>query len=63
LKSDLKKTESQVQQKIEELKKIQKKAYDEKLKRQHEDQIEGEGIDIDAIKDWIKLNTEALLNQ
>lgn len=25
--------------------------------------MDKEGIDIDAIKEWIKLNTEALLNQ
>ena len=65
LKQDLKKTEQQVAIKIEELKKIQKKAQEEKLQRLKEEQEEMDqnGIDVDVIKDWIKLNTEALLNQ
>ena len=65
LKQDLKKTEQQVALKIEELKKIQKKAQEEKLQRLKEEQEEMDqnGIDVDVIKDWIKLNTEALLNQ
>lgn len=52
-------------QKINELKAIQKRALDEKIRREQEEQseLESKGIDIDAIKDWIKQSTEALLNQ
>ena len=60
LKSDLKKTESAVAQKINELKAVQRRAQEEKVREQSE--LESKGIDIDAIKDWIKLSTEALLN-
>jgi hypothetical protein len=37
---------------------------EDKIKREKEEALEmdREGIDIDAIKEWIKLNTEALLN-
>lgn len=61
LKQDLKKTESAVAQKINELKAVQRRAQEEKVREQSE--LETKGIDIDAIKDWIKLSTEALLNQ
>lgn len=33
---------------------------DEKKQREKEDQ---EGVDIDAIKDWIRMNTDALIGQ
>jgi hypothetical protein len=56
----LKKTESAVAQKINELKAVQRRAQEEKVREQSE--LETKGIDIDAIKDWIKLSTEALLN-
>jgi hypothetical protein len=36
---------------------------EEKIKRDKDEANDLETIDIDAIKDWIKLNTEALLNQ
>ena len=36
---------------------------EEKIKRDKDEANDLEPIDIDAIKDWIKLNTEALLNQ
>ena len=51
-------------QKINELKAVQKRALDEKIRREQEEQneLENKGIDIDAIKDWIKQSTEALLN-
>jgi len=64
LKQDLKKTEQMAAQKINELKAIQKRALDEKIRREQEEQseLESKGIDIDAIKDWIKQSTEALLN-
>ena len=52
-------------QKISELKGLQKKARDEKEAREKQEEIENEskGIDVDAIKDWITLNTEQLLKQ
>ncbi len=52
-------------QKISELKSIQKRAREEKERRQAEEEKENEtnGVDIESIKDWIKQQTEALLNQ
>jgi len=40
---------------MNELKALQKKAYEDKVKRQKEEEreIDSKGIDIDAIKDWI----------
>lgn len=65
LKSDLKKTDQLMNQKISELKAIQKRAKEEKERRQAEEERENEanGVDIESIKDWIKQQTEALLNQ
>lgn len=31
--------------------------------REEQEEMDQNGIDVDVIKDWIKLNTEALLNQ
>ena len=42
LKNDLKKTDQLVSQKIQELKTLQKKAYEEKLRRQKEEEEERE---------------------
>jgi len=47
------------------LKTLQKKAKEEALRRQKEEEMEHEskGIDIDAIKDWIHQSTEMMLKQ
>jgi hypothetical protein len=65
LKVDLKKTDQLVQQKMSELRGLQKKVREEKERRQKEEEKElnTQGIDIDSIKDWINLNTEQLLKQ
>ena len=65
LKADLKKTDQQVQAKIQELKTLQKKAREEAAKRRKEEdeEHEGKGIDIQAIKDWIHQSTDQLLKQ
>ena len=63
LKSDLKKTDQLVSQKILELKTLQKKAREEAEKRRKEEESErdSKGIDIDAIKDWIHQSTDQML--
>lgn len=55
LKTDLKKTDILVSQKIMELKSLQKKAREdgEKRRKEEESERESKGIDIDSIKDWI----------
>ena len=65
LKTDLKKTDQLVSQKIAELKLLQKKAREEGERRRKEEEQENEskGIDIDAIKDWIHQSTDQLLKQ
>ena len=65
LKTDLKKTDQVVSQKIQELKTLQKKAREEaeRRRKEEEEEQESKGIDIDAIKDWIKQSTETLLKQ
>ena len=65
LKSDLKKTDQMVSQKIQELKTLQKKAREEAEKRRKEEESEqnSKGIDIDAIKDWIHQSTDQMLKQ
>ena len=65
LKSDLKKTDQLVSQKILELKTLQKKAREEaeKRKKEEESERESKGIDIDAIKDWIHQSTDQMLKQ
>lgn len=63
LKNDLKKAESNAQQKISQLKGLQQRALIEKEKRAklEEQENEAKGIDIDIIKAWITSNTEAML--
>ena len=60
LKNDLKKTDQLVSQKINELKTLQKKAREDAERRKKEEEMENDekGIDIDAIKDWIKQSTD-----
>ena len=52
-------------QKIQELKSLQKKAKEdaEKRRKEEEKEQEAQGIDIDAIKDWIHQSTDQLLKQ
>ena len=65
LKNELKKTDAIVNQKMNELKALQAKAKEEKLKRIQEDEKEqdAKGVDVEAIKDWIHMSTEQLLKQ
>jgi len=52
-----------VNQKINELKAIQKRALEERARKQAEEEKDFEnGVDVDSIKDWIKQQTDALLN-
>ena len=55
LKAELKKTDQVVNQKMNELKALQKKAQEEKMKRIQEEEKDNEskGVDVEAIKDWI----------
>lgn len=65
LKNELKKTDAIVNQKMNELKALQAKAKEEKLKRIKEEEKEqdAKGVDVEAIKDWIHMSTEQLLKQ
>ena len=63
LKNDLKKVDSLAQQKISQLRGLQKRALEEKERRAKQEELENEsqGIDIDPIKAWITSNTDAML--
>jgi hypothetical protein len=63
LKNEMKKVESLAQQKISQLKGLQKRAQEEKAKKEEMEEKENQskGIDIDLIKAWITCNTEAML--
>ena len=65
LKNELKKTDAIVNQKMNELKALQAKAKEEKLKRIQEEEKDqdAKGVDVEAIKDWIHMSTEQLLKQ
>ena len=65
LKAELKKTDQVVNQKMNELKALQKKAHEEKVKRIQEEEKDNEskGVDVEAIKDWIHQSTDQLLKQ
>ena len=65
LKNELKKTDAIVNQKMNELKALQAKAKEEKIKRIKEEEKEqdAKGVDVEAIKDWIHMSTEQLLKQ
>ena len=65
LKAELKKTDQVVSQKMNELKALQKKAHEEKIKRVQEEEKDNEskGVDVEAIKDWIHQSTDQLLKQ
>ena len=64
-KAELKKTDQVVNQKMNELKALQKKAHEEKVKRIQEEEKDNEskGVDVEAIKDWIHQSTDQLLKQ
>lgn len=63
LKADFKKVDQLAQQKISQLRGLQKRAAEERQRKQEMEQKEAEskGIDIDLIKEWINSNTEAML--
>jgi len=63
LKNELKRVDQLAQQKISQLRGLQKRAQEEKEKRDIMEQKEQEakGIDIDLIKAWITSNTDAML--
>lgn len=63
LKNDLKKVDQLAQQKIAQLRGLQKRAKEEREVRakQEAQEMESQGIDIDLIKDWITRNTDAML--
>ena len=65
LKNELKKTDAIVNQKMNELKALQAKAKEEKLKRiaEEEKEQDAKGVDVEAIKDWIHMSTDQLLKQ
>lgn len=65
LKTDLQRTDALVTEKIQDLKRLQKKAREEKERRIAEEEQENDkkGIDIGAIKDWINESTEQLMKQ
>lgn len=63
LKTDLKKVDQLAQQKIAQLRGMQKRAKEERevKAKQEEKELMSQGIDLDLIKDWIQRNTEAML--
>ena len=63
LKQDLKKVDQLAQQKIAQLKGLQKRAKEERNQRaeMEEKEYNAQGIDIDVIKAWIQRNTDAML--
>jgi hypothetical protein len=63
LKQDLKKVDQLAQQKIAQLKGLQKRAQEERNQRaeMEEKEYNAQGIDIDVIKAWIQRNTDAML--
>jgi hypothetical protein len=63
LQTDLKKADEKAQAKIAELRGLQRKAREEKERRMKEETRDNDkkGIDIDAIKDWITINTDQMI--
>jgi hypothetical protein len=63
LKQDLKKVDQLAQQKIAQLKGLQKRAQEKRNQRaeMEEKEYNAQGIDIDVIKAWIQRNTDAML--
>jgi len=63
LRQDLKKVDQLAQQKIAQLKGLQKRAQEERNQRaeMEEKEYNAQGIDIDVIKAWIQRNTDAML--
>ena len=63
LKSELKKVDQVAQQKIAQLKGLQKRALEEKAAKREIEEKENKsnGIDIDMIKVWITSNTDNML--
>jgi chromosome segregation ATPase len=65
LKTEMKKLDSQAQDKIGELRKMQQRALvsREKKAKLEEAEMEAKGIDIDLITNWIQTNTQAMLKK
>ena len=63
LKQDLKKVDQLAQQKIAQLKGLQKRSQEERnqIAEMEEKEYNAQGIDIDVIKAWIQRNTDAML--
>lgn len=63
LKQDLKKTDHEMNSKVIELRAMRKKVYEERLRRDIENQedMDKKGIDVDRIKVWITQNTDKML--
>ena len=63
LKHDLKKTDQFAQQKLSELRGMQKKIYEERYRKELEknEELERKGTDVDRIKQWIQDNTDRML--
>ena len=63
VRTDLKKVDQLAQQKIAQLKGLQKRALEEKARRAalEEKEYSGKGLDLDVIKAWIQFNTDAML--
>lgn len=61
--ADYKKVDALAQQAISQLRGMQKRAKEEKQKRDEleEKEARAQGIDIDLIREWISANTEAML--
>lgn len=63
LKHDLKKTDQQMQTKVHELRGMQKRVLEDRLRKEMErkEELDNKGIDIDRIKVWIGMHTDKLL--
>jgi len=63
VRTDLKKVDQLAQQKIAQLKGLQKRALEEKARKAalEEKEYSGKGLDLDVIKAWIQFNTDAML--
>lgn len=59
----MKKVDQLAQQKIAQLKGLQKRALEEKARKAalEEKEYSGKGLDLDVIKAWIQFNTDAML--
>jgi len=63
LQQDLKKADQKAQEKLMELKGLQRRAKEEKMKRERQNGsiVDANGVDFEAIKEWISENTDKML--